>query len=79
MRNKTFLLFILLLISSCKPHEKDNEKLKTEAVQISMKKNADSLLLDTKISSISIGIYKDGKKYTGHFGELDKGKAIKLY
>nr|WP_230392147.1 serine hydrolase domain-containing protein [Pontibacter sp. FD36] len=40
-----------------------------------MDRNADSLLLDSKINSVSIGIYKDGKKYTSHYGELDKGKG----
>lgn len=40
-----------------------------------MDRNADSLLTDSKINSASIGIYKDGKKYTSHYGELDKGKG----
>jgi len=32
---------------------------------------ADSLLKDSKINAVSIGIYKDGKKNIFHFGELD--------
>ncbi|GLR16623.1 hypothetical protein GCM10007940_12380 [Portibacter lacus] len=40
-----------------------------------MDQNADTLLLDEKITSVSIGIYKDGRKYTSHYGELDKNQG----
>lgn len=39
-----------------------------------MDKNVDSLLLDPTINAISIGVYKDGKTYINHYGELDQGK-----
>lgn len=42
-----------------------------------MDKNVDSLLIDPKINAVSIGIYKDGKKYIAHYGEIDKGKNNK--
>jgi len=32
---------------------------------------------ESKAYSVSVGILKDGKVYTRHFGELDKGKEIK--
>ncbi|WP_299761897.1 serine hydrolase domain-containing protein [uncultured Pontibacter sp.] len=71
---KLIILLILgITISSCNKHSNDITNSKTDPVKISIEKNADSLLLDPKINSVSIGIYKDGKIYTGHFGELDKG------
>ena len=61
---------------SCKNSEKKKEvNKKNDFIQLSINKNADSLLLDSKINAVSIGVYKDGKKYTSHYGELDKGKG----
>ena len=37
--------------------------------------NADYLLKKSKAYSVSIGIVKDGKVYTKHYGEIDKGKG----
>ena len=42
-----------------------------------MDKNAEILLKRSKAYSVSIGIVKDGKTYTKHYGEIDKGKANK--
>ncbi|MEJ8801368.1 serine hydrolase domain-containing protein [Pontibacter sp. H249] len=71
---KLIILLILgITISSCNKHSKNITNSKIDSVKISIEKNADSLLLDPKINSVSIGIYKDGETYTGHFGELDKG------
>jgi CubicO group peptidase (beta-lactamase class C family) len=39
--------------------------------------NADNLLRKSKAYSVSIGLIKDGKVYTKHYGELDKGKGNK--
>ena len=41
-------------------------------------KNAEVLLKNSKAYSVSIGIVKDGKVYTKHYGEIDKGKANKV-
>lgn len=46
-------------------------------IELSMDSNADTLLLDPTINAISIGVYKDGKTYIKHYGELDKGKGNK--
>jgi CubicO group peptidase (beta-lactamase class C family) len=32
---------------------------------------------ESKAYSVSVGIVKDGKVYTKHFGEIDKGKGNK--
>ncbi|MDI9870386.1 serine hydrolase [Flectobacillus roseus] len=39
--------------------------------------NADYLLKKSKAYSVSIGIVKNGKVYTKHYGEIDKGKGNK--
>lgn len=49
--------------------------VKAQTVQISMDKNAALFLKDPRINAVSIGILKADKVYTGHYGELDKGKA----
>ncbi len=42
-----------------------------------MDKNAKSVFEKSKAYSVSIGIIKDGKIYTKHYGEIDKGKGNK--
>lgn len=42
-----------------------------------MDKNAEVLIKNTKAYSLSIGLVKDGKVYTKHYGELDNGKHNK--
>lgn len=39
-----------------------------------IKKNGEKFVKSKNISSVSIGIYKDGRVYTEHFGEIVKGK-----
>ena len=46
-------------------------------IELSMDRHADSLLLDPTINAISIGVYKAGKTYINHYGELDKGQDNK--
>ncbi|MBC6491711.1 hypothetical protein BC349_11675 [Flavihumibacter stibioxidans] len=42
-----------------------------------MDRNADTLFKYSNAFSVSIGIVKDGKIYTKHYGEIDKGKGNK--
>ncbi|UZU00045.1 serine hydrolase [Chryseobacterium fluminis] len=46
-------------------------------VYLILDKTAEVLLKNSKAYSVSIGIVKDGKVYTKHYGEIDKGKANK--
>lgn len=46
-------------------------------VQLSMDNNAHSLLLDSTINAISIGVYKSGETHIKHYGEIDKGRDNK--
>jgi len=60
-------LLVLLISISCTNKEAN--------VQSSMDANAQSILSDSTITSVSIGILIDGKAYTSHYGELDAGKG----
>lgn len=69
------LTFIYILIVSCQNPSKKNKTVERNPIEISMDRHADSLLLDPTINALSIGVYKNGKTYINHYGELDKGKA----
>lgn len=60
-------------IISCNTQSKNITNRRIDPIRFTIEKNAHSLLIDPKINSVSIGIYKDGDVYTGHFGELDRG------
>ena len=77
MKIKLLLVLSIVLFANCKNSDKKEAPITVDKVQIAMDKNVDSLLLDSKINAVSIGVYKDGKKYIAHYGELDKGKNNK--
>ncbi len=67
------LLAIYFITTSC--IKKDVTVLENKtAIQHSIDKQAHQFLEDSLITSVSIGIIKDGKKITAHYGELDSGK-----
>lgn len=67
MKIQILAYFLVVFVMGCKlPKEKS-------LIEISMDKNANGLLLDDTINAISIGVYKNGKTYINHYGELDKG------
>ena len=73
-----YVLFLIGLSAiSCKNTSVKKQSIERNPIELSMKKNADSLLLDPTINAISIGIYKDGKTFMHHYGELDKGQRNK--
>ena len=74
MKIKLNLLLILLLIVSCKEDQKELESETLNPIEYSMGHNANLILEYPEINSISIGIYKDGKTYTGYYGEIDNHK-----
>lgn len=61
-----FLLFSFSIVAQQKKVEKD--------IFVSMDKMASLLMNKSKANSISIGVVKNGKTYTRHYGEIDKGK-----
>ncbi|MEM6720590.1 MAG: serine hydrolase domain-containing protein [Bacteroidota bacterium] len=44
-------------------------------IEAAVENRAQLFLQDARISSVSINIYADGKFFSNHFGELDKGKG----
>ncbi|MCR4029234.1 MULTISPECIES: serine hydrolase [Flavobacterium] len=66
---------ILLLFLLCYYLHGNAQQNKTEKnVYIAMDKTASVLMQKSKTNSISIGVIKNGKTYTRHYGEIDKGK-----
>ena len=77
MRKLTFI-FIILTTFACNEKKIEAKKPETEIfIEQSMDRNADSLLNNKGFGSLSIGIYKNGKTFTKHYGELDNGKGNK--
>ncbi|MFC4162980.1 serine hydrolase [Epilithonimonas zeae] len=69
------IFFLLMLIStSIFSQNKNNQDT---SLYSTMDKNSKSLFEKSKAYSVSIGIIKDGKIYTKHYGEIDKGKGNK--
>ena len=78
MKHLILLLLVVLTSISCTNNAKNIEKeaiAKAAIVQASMNETAQSMLSDSTITSVSIGILKDGIAYTSHYGELDPGKG----
>lgn len=75
MIKSILVLLISILTFSCNNKLKTSDKEAADSIESAIKKNATTLLSDPKINAISIGVYKEGKTYTGHFGELDQGKG----
>ncbi len=69
MKKKILLLFLAFQFSLF-AQKNTIEK----SVFISMDKTASILMQKSKANSISIGVVQNGKTYTRHYGEIDKGK-----
>lgn len=77
MKIKSLILIFSLFIISCENSSDKPQPVVKNSVELSIDRNADTLLLDTTVNALSIGVYKDGKTYIYHYGELDKGKGNK--
>ncbi|KAF2506666.1 serine hydrolase [Flavobacterium zhairuonense] len=69
MKKILILLFLCFGFSSW-AQQKTTEK----DIFIAMDKVATVLIQKSKANSVSIGVVKNGKTYTRHYGEIDKGK-----
>ncbi|MBO9584544.1 MAG: serine hydrolase [Flavobacterium sp.] len=67
---KNISLFVLCISFSISAQKNTVEK----SIFIAMDKTASILSQKSKANSISIGVIKNGKTYTRHYGEIDKGK-----
>ncbi len=80
MKIKSFYLLVIIIIASCK---NTNTEIQTEtiqkkeidSVQLSMDANAAPFLKDPSVTSVSIGVYKNGEAHITHYGEIDPGKG----
>ena len=72
--SKIILFQLAFIVTSTFGQNKNDLNNSIDSV---MDKNAEALLKNSKAYSVSIGIVKDGKIYTKHYGEIDKGKGNK--
>ncbi|MEP0264362.1 serine hydrolase domain-containing protein [Dokdonia sp.] len=71
-----YLLPIVLIISTFSFQKSFSQTSNVEdPILKSIEKHGSSFIKDKDINSVSIGIYKDGEVYTGHYGEIDKGEG----
>jgi len=77
MKIKLLIFITSIFIISCKNSPNKRQTIERSPVELSMNRHADSLLLDSTINAISIGVYKGGNTYINHYGELDKDKENK--
>lgn len=72
--NKVFIFLFSILSTTIFAQQKNELDKNIYAI---LDKNAEVLLKNSKAFSVSIGIVKDRKIYTKHYGEIDKGKGNK--
>lgn len=72
---KLIIVLILLNTYACKETTEDKRSDLELSIEQSMDRNADSLLSKKEFNALSIGVYKNGKTFTKHYGELDQGKG----
>ncbi len=72
---KSFFLFLLFIITTTvRSQEHGASAYDQEPIEYTMVHNAELALENPEITSVSIGIYKNGKTYTEYFGAIDNGK-----
>jgi len=64
---RLFLAFIFILVIPYVALSQDIDHL--------IFKTGNALLKNKEIRAVSIGVYKDGEKYTGHFGSIAQGES----
>ncbi|QDH80733.1 beta-lactamase family protein [Echinicola soli] len=73
MKHQLSLIILSFIILSQKAYSQD--KSDSEVVSKAIDKHGKDFLKNKDITSVSIGVLKDGEVYTQHFGELEKGKG----
>ncbi|KUJ56760.1 serine hydrolase [Chryseobacterium aquaticum] len=68
----SFLLLTIFLTSSAQ-----NNLISGKSIFDIIDQDVQNLLKNSKSNSVSVGIVKDGKIYTKHYGEIEKGKSNK--
>lgn len=76
MRNYLIVLCFIGGLWGCEePAKEAPTVVEEDPIVTAMHVHADTLLMDSLLTAVSIGIYKDGKTYIQHYGELDEGKG----
>tara|TARA_R110002073_G_scaffold128999_3_gene275088 strand:+ start:43996 stop:45462 length:1467 start_codon:yes stop_codon:yes gene_type:complete len=76
MKKYYILLLLISSIISCK-EEPTKSSIAKDPMTYLMETNANLVLNNPVINSVTIGVYVDGKTFNGYFGEIDKGKGNK--
>ncbi len=80
MNIKFFSLITIIVAVGCKNIDSEIQKetsqnKEIDSIKIVMDANVTPFLKDSSVTSISIGIYKNGKESIAHYGEMDPGKG----
>lgn len=66
----------MIVAAGCSGDSEIYQKSKDiDTIQQSIDKNGEFFIKDSTVNSVSIGIFKDGKTYIGHYGELNPNKG----
>ena len=68
MKNRFYSFLLISLLTS--------PSLLAQNIEELIQKTGQSLLKNKEFNAVSIGVYKDERSYTGHFGTLEKGKDL---
>ena len=80
MKASVFLLSLLMSLTSNTALAEKTELTKSavsSSIEQLLLNNAKEILHNPTITSVSIGIYQDGKTTIGHYGEMDLGQGNK--
>src|SRR5690606_27335485 len=67
------IITLLCIASGIPAFSQVSTALTEKQILASMDENASYLLSESKANSVSIGVLSNGKSYTKHYGEIDKG------
>ena len=75
MNKSSLIILLTFTLFSCKTNTKNVPEKTIDPIDYSMDNSAQLILENPEINSISIGVYKDGKKYANYYGEIDIGRG----
>lgn len=70
-------ILLLAFVVACQNNETTKEDVPMGKVDLMMRQYADSILIHPEITAVSIGVYYQKEKHSGHFGSLEKGGTNK--
>lgn len=70
-------IFLLTFMVACQSNEGVKEVPSENKTELMMRQYADSILIHPEITAVSIGVFYQKEKYSGHYGSLEKGGTNK--